>query len=235
MEINEGVISDINANDLPVTKEVSINATLSPDDDFDLNSPIVVKVSTNTSNKGEGKTKETKLTLDSITPENLFDIQIKEIDANLARYDEDLIIKGNLVRVINGMSNLEDPNLILPIKSKGTHKSAGNQGKKNLDVAAASIHTQSSTNPNPKCSKKSRMWTKQVRKPTQGKWSRLLQAHDSPPSQQGGKEDNGLGKRAMNDNRILPELPKKRWQVSKEDVTQSQILAKAVPQPCQKQ
>ena len=63
------------------------------------------------------------------------------------------------------------------------------------------------------------MWTKQVRKPTQGKWSRLLQAHDSPPSQQGGKEDNGLGKRAMNDNRILPELPKKRWQVSKEDVT----------------
>ena len=68
MEINEGVISDINANDLPVTKEVSINATLSPDDDFDLNSPIVVKVSTNTSNKGEVKTKETKLTSDSITP-----------------------------------------------------------------------------------------------------------------------------------------------------------------------
>nr|POF02758.1 hypothetical protein CFP56_25118 [Quercus suber] len=143
METNEGVISNFNANDLPVTKEVAINVTLSPDDCIDSNSPMVVKVSMDTSNKGEAKTKETKLTLDSITPENLFDIQIKEIDADLAQYDEGPIIKAN-----------------------------------------------------------------------SGKWSRLLRAQISPPSQQGGKEDNGLGKRAMDDNRILLELPNKRRQVS---------------------
>ena len=51
----------------------------------------------------------------------------------------------------------------------------------------------------------------------------------------GGEEDKGLGKRAMNDNRILPKLPNKRQQVPKEDVSQSQILAEAVPQPHQMQ
>ena len=45
----------------------------------------------------------------------------------------------------------------------------------------------------------------------------------------GGIEDKDLGKRAMDDNRILPELPNKMQQVSKEDVFQSQILVEAVP------
>ena len=39
----------------------------------------------------------------------------------------------------------------------------------------------------------------------------------------------------QDDNKILRKLPNKRQQVSKEDVSQSQILAEAIPQPRQMQ
>ena len=180
-------------------------------------------------------TKETELIPDPITPENLFDIHIKQIDTDLARYDKDQTIKGNSVRAINGRSNSEVSNSVPPVKNRGTRKSAGNQGKNFFAVEVASIHTQSSTIPNPKCSKKPTTWTKQACRPTRGKWSRLRQAQVSPPSLRGGKEDKGLGKRAIDDNIILPELPNKKRQVSKEDVSQSQVLAEAIPQPHQMQ
>nr|POF21271.1 hypothetical protein CFP56_27048 [Quercus suber] len=134
------------------------------------------------------------------------------IDTDLARHDKDQNIKGNSVRAINGRSNSDVSNFVPLVKNRGTRKSAGNQEKKFFAVKAAPIHIQSLTNPNPKCSKKSTTWTKQARRPTQGKWSRLRQAQVSSPSLR--EEDKGLGKRVMDDNRILPELPNKRRQVS---------------------
>ena len=77
MVTDEGVIPVININELPVTNEPTINATLLPDEDIDSIPPTAVMVLTDGNNNGEPKTKETKLIPDSITLENLFDIQIK--------------------------------------------------------------------------------------------------------------------------------------------------------------
>nr|POE57678.1 hypothetical protein CFP56_38460 [Quercus suber] len=81
---NEGVIPIININELPVTNEPTINATLLPDEDIDSIPPTAFMVLTEANNNGEPKTEEPELIPDSITPENLFDIQIKQIDTNLA-------------------------------------------------------------------------------------------------------------------------------------------------------
>nr|POE98578.1 hypothetical protein CFP56_77661 [Quercus suber] len=165
---DEGVIPVININELPITNEPAINATLLPDEDIESIPPTAVTMLTEANNNGEPKTKEPELILNSITPENLFDIQIKQIDMDLARYDKDQTIKGNSVRAINGRSNSEVSNFVSPIKNKGTRKSASNQEKNFFAVEAAPIHIQSSINPNPKCSKKSTTWTKQTCRPTQG-------------------------------------------------------------------
>ena len=141
MEIDEGINLDTNAKDLPITNEVAINATLLLEVVIESNSPTVVEVPTNTRSNGEEKNKESELISDSITSENLFDIQINEIDAELARYDEDPSIKGKSVRVINGMSNTKVPNLAPPISSKGSRKSIGNQGNFFLVVAKTSNHS----------------------------------------------------------------------------------------------
>ena len=154
MVTDEGVILVININELPITNELAINAMLLPDEDIDLIPPTAVTVLTDANNNGELKTKETELVPDLITLENLFDIQIKQIDMDLARYDKDQTVKGNSVRAINGRSNSEVSNFVPLVKNKGTRKSAGNQGKNFFAVEAASIQTQNSTNPNPKCSKK---------------------------------------------------------------------------------
>ena len=81
-----------------------------------------------TNNKGGGN-KEAELISCSITSRNLVDIQINEIDADLAKYDKDLIVIGSLVKVINAMSNPEDHNQIPPIKSRDTRKSSSNHKK----------------------------------------------------------------------------------------------------------
>nr|POE69307.1 hypothetical protein CFP56_42883 [Quercus suber] len=152
---DEGVILVINFNELPVTNEPAINAMSLPDEDIDSIPLTAVMVLTEANNNREPKTKEPELISDSITPENLFDIQIKQIDTNLARYDKDQTIKGNSVRAINGRSNSEVSNFVPPIKNRGIRKSTGNQEKNLFSVEAAPIHIQSSTNSNPKCSKKS--------------------------------------------------------------------------------
>ena len=156
METDEGINSNINANDLPITNEVAINATLPLEVVIESNSPTGVEVPTDTRSNGEEKNKESELISNSITSENLFDIQINDIDAKLARFDEDLTIKGKTVWVINGMSNTEVPNLAPPINSKGSHKSTSNQGKFFPNVAKTSKHSQNSANPNPKCQKKNK-------------------------------------------------------------------------------
>ncbi|KAK7820139.1 hypothetical protein CFP56_039195 [Quercus suber] len=74
---NEGVIPVININELPVANEPAINAMLLPNEDIDSIPPMAVTVLTEANNNGELKTKEQELIPDSITPENLFDIQIK--------------------------------------------------------------------------------------------------------------------------------------------------------------
>ena len=160
MVTDEGVIPVININELPVTNEPTINATLLPDEDIDSIPPTTVTVLTDANNNGELKTKEIELIPDSITPENLFDIQIKQIDTDLARYEKDQTIKGNSVGAINGRSNSKVSNFIPPVKNKGTRKLAGNQGKNFFAVEVASIHTHNLTNHNPKCSKKPTTWTK---------------------------------------------------------------------------
>ena len=160
MVTDEGVIPVININELSVTNEPAINAMLLPDEDIDSIPPTAVMVLTDANNNGEPKTKKTELILNSITPENLFDIQIKQIDTDLARYEKDQTIKGNSVRAINGRSNSEVSNFVPIVKNRGTRKSANNQGKNFFVVETTSIHTQSLTNPNPKCSKKPTTWTK---------------------------------------------------------------------------
>ena len=171
MVTDERVISVININELSVTNELAINATLLLNEDNDSIPPMVVTVLTDANNNEEPKTKETELIPNSITPGNLFDIQIKQIDTDLARYEKDQTIKGNSVGAINGRSNSKVSNFIPPVKNKGTRKLAGNQGKNFFAVEVASIHTHNLTNHNPKCSKKPTTWTKQARRPTQGKWS----------------------------------------------------------------
>ena len=57
METDEGINSNINANDLPITNEVAINATLPLEVVIELNSPMGVEVPTNTRSNGEEKTK----------------------------------------------------------------------------------------------------------------------------------------------------------------------------------
>jgi len=97
---------------------VAINATLPPEVVLESNSPTVVEVLMDTHSNGEEKNRESELISNSITSKNLFDIRINEIDAELARYDEDPSIKGNLVRAINGMSNTEVPNFAPPISNR---------------------------------------------------------------------------------------------------------------------
>ena len=58
METDEGINSDINAKDLPVTNEVAINATLPPEVVIESNSPTIVKVPTDTRSNGEEKIRE---------------------------------------------------------------------------------------------------------------------------------------------------------------------------------
>ena len=126
MVTDEGVIPVININELPVTNEPTINATVLPDEDIDSIPPTAIMVLTDANNNREPKNKETELIPDSITLENLFDIQTKKIDTDLARYEKDQTIKGNLVRAINGRSNSKVSNFVPPVKNKGTRKSAGN-------------------------------------------------------------------------------------------------------------
>ena len=57
METDEGINSNINANDLRITNEVAINDTLPLEVVIESNSPIGVKVPTNTRSNGEEKTK----------------------------------------------------------------------------------------------------------------------------------------------------------------------------------
>ena len=84
-------------------------------------------------------------------------------------------------------------------------------------MEAISIYPQSLTNPNPKCTKKSRTWIKQVCKPEQVNKvkSRLI-----------------CGKRNGNDHL---ELPSKRRLVSKDDGVSSNSMVEAKHQPCQSQ
>ena len=89
MVTDEGVIPVININELPVTNGPTINATLLPDEDIDSIPPTAIMVLTDANNNREPKNKETELILDSITLENLFDIQTKKIDTDLARYEKD--------------------------------------------------------------------------------------------------------------------------------------------------
>lgn len=58
METDEGINSDINAKDLPVPNEVTINATLPPEVVIESNSPMVAEVPTDTRSNGEEKNKE---------------------------------------------------------------------------------------------------------------------------------------------------------------------------------
>ena len=109
MVTDEGVIPVININELSVTNEPTINATLLPDEDIDSIPPTTVTVLTDANNNGELKTKEIELILDSITPENLFDIQIKQIDTDLARYEKDQTIKGNSMGPLMGEVILRFP------------------------------------------------------------------------------------------------------------------------------
>ena len=126
MVTDEGVIPVININELPVTNEPTINATVLPDEDIDSIPPTAIMVLTDANNNREPKNKETELIPESITLENLFDIQTKKIDTDLAPYEKDQTIKGNLVRAINGRSNSKVSNFVPPVKNKGTRKSAGN-------------------------------------------------------------------------------------------------------------
>ena len=89
MVTDEGVIPVININELPVTNGPTINATLLPDEDIDSIPPTAIMVLTDANNNREPKNKETELILDSITLENLFDIQTKKIDTDLAQYEKD--------------------------------------------------------------------------------------------------------------------------------------------------
>ena len=74
METDEGINSNINANDLPITNEVAINATLPLEVVIESNSPTGVEVPTDTRSNGQEKNKESELISNSITFENLFDI-----------------------------------------------------------------------------------------------------------------------------------------------------------------
>nr|POE98484.1 hypothetical protein CFP56_14883 [Quercus suber] len=107
-------------NQRAMETQPAINATLLPDENIDSIPPTTVTVLTEANNNGELKTKEPELIPDSITPENLFDIQIKQIDTDLARYDKDQTIKGNSVRAINGRNNSEVSNFVPPVKNRGT-------------------------------------------------------------------------------------------------------------------
>ena len=109
MVIDKRVISVININELSVTNELAINATLLPNEDNDSIPPMVVTVLTDANNNEEPKTKETELIPDSITLENLFDIQIKQIDTDLARYEKDQTIKGNSMGPLMGEVILRFP------------------------------------------------------------------------------------------------------------------------------
>ena len=57
METDEGINSNINANDLHITNEVAINDTLPLEVVTESNSPMGVEVPTNTRSNGEEKTK----------------------------------------------------------------------------------------------------------------------------------------------------------------------------------
>lgn len=102
----------------------------------------------------------------SITPENLFDIQIREIDEDLENFDKHLDILGKTVKAfnenINSLSIQNSPN-----KGRGTRKTAENLMGGIIYLESNSATHLVSRNPNPKRSK--RKWKKQAHTEASGK------------------------------------------------------------------
>ncbi|KAK9989616.1 hypothetical protein SO802_029855 [Lithocarpus litseifolius] len=218
METDEGISPAINANNSTVTEEVDFNDTLPSDFGVDQNPPTAGGLPTVTCNNGEEKNKESDLFSDTINSENLVDIQINEINADLTRFDEQLIVKGNNVGVINGKVHDEVSFFVPPIRSKDP----SNQGKFGSDVAETSNHSKISANPRPESKKKTttRKWTKLVRKAAQEK--------------KVTNEEHGLSCKKRRGVYHL-ELPSKRRLVSKDDGVVTISMVEAAQQPRQLQ
>ena len=154
----------------------------------------------------------------SITPENLFDIQIREIDEDLEMFDKHPNILGKMVKAfnenINSLSIWNSPN-----KGRGTRKATENLvgGVIYLELNFAT-HLISS-NPNPTSSK--RKWKKQAHT----KALETKQNKTKKKKQEQQQQSSPICGKWVGVNHL--ELPSKHILVSKDDGSSSNSMVEA--------
>ena len=100
-EVSDCIIS----NEVSVTKEGEVGDTLQPILIEDLTSPAITNNSVEVSRVESETIKEKELSPKAGNKENLFDIQIKEIDTKLAKFDEGPNSMGCILKSFKANNN----------------------------------------------------------------------------------------------------------------------------------
>lgn len=157
--------------------------------------------------------KEKELSPKAGNKENLFDIQIKEIDTKLAKFDEGPNSMGCTLKSFKANNN-SIPKQIIPKNGRGSRKLAKRSLMEQIE-ADLNANSENSGNPIPTG--------------TQRTWKRL--AHEKAKEIKAESKPI-CGKR---DGVFRLELPSKRREVSKDDDSLSNSMVKAESQPHQSQ
>ena len=116
-EVSDCIIS----NEVQVTKEGEVGDTLQPILIEDLTSPAITNNSVEVSRVESETIKEKELSPKAGNKENLFDIQIKEIDTKLAKFDEGPNSMGCTLKSFKANNN-SIPKQIIPKNGRGSRK-----------------------------------------------------------------------------------------------------------------
>lgn len=166
-EINEidGVVTTEieEGNMLQTFKNIEVGNTSSSVFKVESNSPVVTQVAPDLigSHNGREINEERVIPHMAIILENLFDIQINQIDVDLGRFDNNQNSRGEMARVFNANNNSKT--IQFPLASqRTTHKSCATLMKNLNTVIQTSAKKKNTTNPNPTLPP--RTWKKRTRK-----------------------------------------------------------------------
>ena len=209
IEVSDCII----ANEVSVTKEGEVGDMLQLSMIEDLTSPTVTNKFVEVSRVESETNKEKELTPKAGNKKNLFDIQIKEIDTKLAKFNEGSDSMGCTLKSFKAKNN-SISKWIIPKNGRGSRKSAERSSMEQIE-ADLIANSKNSSNPIPTG--------------TQRTWKRL--AHEKAKEIKAESKPI-CGKR---DGLFRLELPSKRREVSKDDDSLSNSMVKAESQPHQSQ
>nr|POF26738.1 hypothetical protein CFP56_51094 [Quercus suber] len=118
-EIDGAVTTEIEeGNTLQTVKNIEVDNTSSLVFEVESNSPVVTQLAPDLigSHNGREINEEGLIPYTAIIPENLFDIQINQIDADLGRFDNNQNSRGETAKVFNANNNSEA--IQFPLASK---------------------------------------------------------------------------------------------------------------------